>query len=119
MPRGIPKPVTEEFDRRGERVRVVVWLDRGQVEDLELLLRHRRRVRTKSAAVREAVAWLLAREAATLVRWRDADERRQRREAEERWAIEVAREERERCEAQAVLDEALWIAKRTDEHDGG
>lgn len=112
MATGTPRRVSAEFDRRGELVAVRVWLERGQLEDLELLLRHRGRARTKSAAVREAVAWLLAREAATLVRWRDWEERQRVKEAEERWAIETSREERRRHEEAAMVEEARQIVER-------
>lgn len=110
-PRGTPKRVVDEAARRSERVRVVVWLERGQIEDLQVILSVRRGRVTRSAVVREAVGWLLAREANSLVRHRQVAARRRQREAEEARAVRLSRAEREDVEAERVRELALEIAR--------
>lgn len=112
MPRGTPRRVTDEHQRRGELVRVVLRLERGAVEDLEVLCRHHYGDRSRSAAVRRAVEWLLAREAAQVVRAHELDRRRAEREAEEARAIALSRARRDEERAAATLDGALTIAQR-------
>lgn len=112
MPKGIPKRVTDawERDQAEPMVRVVVYLKRRAIEDLELLMRYRHDVRSRSEVVREAVLALRAREAAFLMRARDNDERRRRKAAE----LERPREERDRVAASELVAEAVAIARQAD-----
>lgn len=78
------------------RQRVVVWLDVDQVAALEAIVRHRRPgPRSRSAVVREAVGWLLVREAVWLLRYHAAEAERAQREAELQAALAVPRAERD------------------------
>lgn len=77
-------------------------------------MRHARRRATRSEVVREAVGWLLAREAMRLVRGRDVDARKAedaRREAE---AIAHTRAERDVVDQEDELEQALSIAQKAD-----
>jgi hypothetical protein len=110
MPKGTPRRVTQEHERRGELVRVTVQLERGALEDLEVIVRARRRGLTRSAVVAEAVGWLLAREAGALVRERAVEQRRARREHE---AARAAAQSREDCDEEdrlATVSKALELA---------
>jgi hypothetical protein len=113
MPTGVPRRVTEEHARRGELVRVVVLLERGALEDLEVLCRHHYGAETRSAVVRRAVGLLLAREALQVVRGHDVDRRRAERAAEEARALVVSRELRDEQRAAATVEGALRVAGRT------
>ena len=112
MPKGTPRRITEESGRRNETVKVLVTLYRGQLEDLELIGRYRHGERARSLIVREAVSWMLAREAMSLVRYRDCEERRRQKEAEEARALIISSTERERQKLQDILAEARRIASR-------
>ena len=50
------------------RIRVVVYLDRAALEDLEDLIHYRHGHNSRSAVVREAIMWLRAKEAGWLLR---------------------------------------------------
>jgi hypothetical protein len=109
MARGVPKRVTERSE--APLVRVVVYVDQGALEDLELLVRYRFGPRSRSAVVREAIGWLRAKEASWLLEAR----RRARvdRERADREAVEASRprEERERLEAEEAVASALAMAR--------
>lgn len=111
MPAGTTKRVNAIAQQRSEQVKVLITLNRGQLEDLELLGRYRHGQRSRSILVREAVGWLIAREAMSLVRYRDAEVRRRRREAEEARALIVPSSERQRQQLQETLAEARRIAR--------
>ena len=110
MPQGTPQQVSDTAYRRSETVKVLVSLNRGQIEDLELIGRYRHGQRSRSVLVREAVGWLLAREAMSLVRYRDTENRRKQREALEAQALIISSTERERRQLQDTLNEARRIA---------
>lgn len=112
MPVGTPKRVSDEFARRGELVAVTVRLERGVLEDLAVLCRHHYGDRSRSEVIRRAVALLLAREAAQVIRGHDVERRRAEREAEEARAIAFSREQIDAERASATLSEALEIAAR-------
>jgi hypothetical protein len=114
MPTGTPQRVTDEFERRGELVRVTVSLERGALEDLEALCRHHYGAGNRSETVRRAIALLLAREAAQVVRARSIERRHAERAAEQERALLLARDERDRDQTQATLSDALGIAKRNE-----
>jgi hypothetical protein len=92
-------------------VQVRLTLDLAAVEDLELLVRYRHGVTSRSAIVREAIDWLRSKEAAWLIRARRAEAQRLERRTELDRARSLPREERDRLDAQAQLDEALRIAR--------
>jgi hypothetical protein len=110
MPAGTPKRVTDEFERRGELVRVTVRLERGVLEDLQVLCRHHYGDRTRAAVVRRAVGLLLAREAVQVARGYAIERRRAEKSAEEARAIAIAREDRDQEQGAATLAGALRIA---------
>ena len=91
------------------RIRVVVWLDAGSLERLETIVRHRRGPRSRSAVVREAVGWLLAREAAWLLRQQAAEDGRRRREADLQLALAIPRQQRDELDVQAAIAAALRL----------
>ncbi len=109
----------QEFDRREEWVRAVVVLRRGQIEDLELLVRHRNPKANRSQIVRDAVGWLLAREAMQLIRARDIESRQAEREAREAEAIAYSRREREARDQERELSLARAIVKAASNPPGG
>ena len=111
MPVGVPNRVTREFERRSEPVRVTVVLDRGAIEDLEVLCRHRHGgTVSRSWVVRRAVGMLLAREAEQVIRGREVDRRRERRLAEERRAVRLARAATDQRAVAVTRKKALAIA---------
>lgn len=110
MPQGIPTTVTTKIRHRSEVVKVLITLDRGQLEDLELIGQYRHGQRSRSVLVREAVSWMLAREAMSLVRYRDAERKRREREALDAQALILSSTERERRQLQSTLAEARRIA---------
>jgi hypothetical protein len=110
MPQGTPHQPTERAKHRNEMIKVLITLNRGQLEDLELIGRYRHGQRSRSVLVREAVGWLVAREAMSLVRYRDAEVKRKQREAEEARALIISSTERERQKLQDTLAEARRIA---------
>lgn len=116
MPKGIPRRVSDAWEREqaAPLVRVVVYLERRAVEDLELLMRYRHGVASRSQAVREAVLAMRAREAAYLVRARGQEERRRQEAAELEAARSLSREERERAGTECLVAEALAIAREAD-----
>lgn len=92
------------------RVRVVVWLDEDVLERLELLVAYREGgPRSRSAVVRHAVAWLVAREAVWICR-RQAYERVQSARLVAEFA-ERERLEREQVTAEEAVQRALRIAQ--------
>ena len=121
MPRGIPKNpgraqrrpriAQNEFERRNEAVKIMVTLDRGQLEDLEALSRVRHGPRSRAALIREAVGWLIVREAAQIVRGERVDKRRAVLAEREADAIAFSREERDQFDQARELDTALAIAR--------
>jgi len=104
-PDGRPPP------RRNARVRVELQLDGDVLEDLELLRHYRHGHATRSEVVREAIGWLRAREAAWLIRAHEAQRNRRQREQELERARQEPREDRDRQEGQALVVEALAIAR--------
>jgi len=116
MPRGIPRRVSDawEAEEAAPLVRVVVYLERQAVADLELLMRYRHGVTSRSQIVREAVLAMRAREAVYLVRARAQEERRRREVADLEAALALPREERDRAESEAVVAQALAIAQQGD-----
>lgn len=114
MPKGVPSRggrVIDEFKRRSEPVRVVVTLDRGQLEDLETIVRYRRPKANRSEVVREAIRWLLAREALQIVRGSGIEARKAERAAREAEAIQYSRQEREQRDQEHEIENALAIAQ--------
>jgi hypothetical protein len=105
-----------------DRVRVVVYLDRRALEDLALIVAHRHGAEgpwTRSAVVRRAVAWYLAKEADWLVRQRRAEQLR-RRQTEELEALRaIPREERERLHREQLIRLAVAIATDQDTDEAG
>jgi metal-responsive CopG/Arc/MetJ family transcriptional regulator len=114
MPVGTPRRVSDEFGRRGELVRVTVWLQRGALEDLEVLCRYHYGDRRRSEVVRRAVTALLAREAVQVMRGHEVERRRAERAAEEARAVAVAREDRDVVDQEHELEQALSIARGAD-----
>jgi hypothetical protein len=112
MPRGIPRRVSDawEAEQAAPMVRVVVYLERRAIEDLQLLVRYRHGAGSRSEIVREAVLAMRAREAAYLVRARRWEERR-RREAAER---DCSRSERDQLAELELVAEAVRIASGGD-----
>jgi len=103
-----------------ERIKVHVVLERHQLEDLELLVRHRHGAHSRSAVIRLAVRWYLAKEAEWLIRERGAEQHRREREAELERARTTPREERDRLDGQARIRTAVEIAGGGDlVGDGG
>jgi Arc/MetJ-type ribon-helix-helix transcriptional regulator len=109
MPTGTPRRVTEAFER-SDFVRVTLVLDRRVLEDLELLLEHRHGARSRSEVVREAIRWLRAREAASIVQLRGIQERKADAAAREAEAIAHSRAERDVRDQEHELVHALAIA---------
>jgi len=100
-------------NREPQRVRVVVWLDPSVLERLEIIVRDKPGgPRTRSAVVREACMWLMAKEAAWLVRREQVQADQQRRAREDADALATARAERERGRDLDVVAQALDIARR-------
>jgi hypothetical protein len=93
---------------------VVVWLDEAALEDLELLVRYRHGGQSRSAVVRGAVDWLRAKEAGWLMRSRHQAQLRAQEAAELEAALSAP--ERERLEAEELLDAAIDVIKRYGEH---
>jgi hypothetical protein len=74
-------------------------------------MRYRHGISSRNQVVREAIGWLRAKEAAWLIRARRQEERR-RRDAEELEAgLNVPREQREHQEVEAVVRDALAVAR--------
>lgn len=91
------------------RVRVVVWLDPSVLERLELLVRYKPDgPRSRSAVVREACAWLMAREVVSLCRYEACEQERERRAALDAAPSPV---ERERLAGEELVERALRIAR--------
>ncbi|HWE07808.1 MAG TPA: hypothetical protein VG325_00545 [Solirubrobacteraceae bacterium] len=111
---GPPAPRRYRPNGRAPLVRVVVWLDAAALEDLELLARYRHGGQSRSAVVRGAVDWLRAKEAAWLMRSRRQHELRAQEAAELAQALSAP--ERERLEAEALLDAAIDVIRRHGEH---
>jgi Arc/MetJ-type ribon-helix-helix transcriptional regulator len=109
MPRGLPSRITAEAGRRSQLVRVVVYLERGALEDLELLIRDRDPWASRSEIVRQAVSWLRARRAADLVRLRAAQAHRAARAAEEQRALAISRQDRDQEQAADLVADALAL----------
>jgi metal-responsive CopG/Arc/MetJ family transcriptional regulator len=114
MPRGTPRRVTVEFDRRGELVRVSVLLERGALEDLQALLSARHGQQSRSQAIREAVRLLLAREALQVLRGRAINRRRAQRAAVDARAAAQSREHRDQEDVQRLIEAALRVAADHD-----
>jgi Arc/MetJ-type ribon-helix-helix transcriptional regulator len=106
----MPRRVTEEARRRSEPVSVTVLLERGSLEDLDVLCRHHYGDASRSDVVRRAVSTLLAREAAQVIRGHEIDRRHAEKAAEEARAIALAREERDQEQQQTTLAGALAIS---------
>lgn len=117
--RGIPAAARREFERRGELVRIELELERGSLESLMLLLEVRHGEQTIDEAVREAVRWLLAREARSIVEVEAIEARRRERERREAASIAYSREERDVVDQEQVLELGLEIAKRKRNPPGG
>jgi hypothetical protein len=100
-----------EFERRGELVTVELELERGSVESLRLLLEHRHGAQTIDETVREAVTWLLAREARSIVELEAIQGRRREKDRREAEAIAHSREERDRVSEASSVQDALAIAR--------
>lgn len=95
-----------------ERVSVHVVLDRRQLEDLELLVRYRHGERhSRSAVIRRAVGWYLAKEAVWLVRQRRAEAARQARAAELERARRLPREDRGASDRADLVRRAVDLAR--------
>lgn len=113
MPKGIPRRVSDawERERAAPLVRVVVYLERSAIEDLELIMRYRHGVGSRSQVVREAVMAMRAREAAYLARARAQRERRRQEAADLEAARSSTREERERASTEELVAGAVAIAR--------
>ncbi len=105
----LPRRIQAEASRREEWVRTVVVLHRGQLEDLELLVRHRSPKASRSEIVREAIMWLQARRAMEIVRSRDIEQRHAERRAREAEAISFSRQERDGRDQKHELEHALAL----------
>lgn len=95
----------------GPLVRVVVYLERAAIEDLELIRRYRHGPQSRSEVVREAVSWLRAKEARWLLGARRQAERREREAAELQAARERSWEQREREALDVMCTEAVEVAR--------
>jgi len=114
VPRGTPRRVAEEFHRRGELVRVTLHLERGTLEDLEVLSRHHYGCASRSEVIRRAVTLMLAREAVQVIRGHGIDRSRAEKAAEEARELAFSAEQRDRQDAAVTLTGALDIAKHVD-----
>jgi hypothetical protein len=90
---------------------VVVWLDRRSLEELEVIIEYRHGRKSRSAVVREAVDWLLTKEAGWLLRRRRQDELREREAQLDAEAQLRSAEERAMLNWRATIDHALEIAR--------
>jgi Arc/MetJ-type ribon-helix-helix transcriptional regulator len=106
--------VSEEFERRGELVAVTARLERGALEDLEVLCRHHYGEVSRSEVIRLAVRLLLAREAGQVVRGHEIERRHAEKAAEESRALNLARAQRDQEQAEATLAGALEVAKSAE-----
>ncbi|WP_249009663.1 hypothetical protein [Conexibacter sp. DBS9H8] len=88
---------------------MVVYLELGALEDLELLVRDRDPHASRSEIVRQAVSWLRARRAEDLVRLRAVQQRRAAQAAEDARALMLSRQDRDRAQAEDTLTAALAI----------
>lgn len=90
------------------RVRVVVWLDPDVLERLQVIVAEKPGgPRTRSAVVREACMWLLAREAAWLLR----REHYRRVQAERQAPVKRRPADRRRVDELDAIEQALRIAR--------
>lgn len=108
MPRGYP-----EFERE-PMVRVVVYLERQALEDLELLVRWRGLGNTRSEIVRDAIWSALAYHARQVIRLRQRAERQRREREELQRALTMTPEDRDWADRQALVAEAVSIASEGD-----
>jgi hypothetical protein len=104
--------VTQAFEAV-ELVRVTLRLDRRALDDLAVLLEHRHSPKSRSAVVREAITWLRAREAASIVQLRGIESRKAEAAQREAEAVGYSRQERDERDQEHELDAALEIAKTT------
>ena len=111
MPRGHPKRWEIE---REPLIRVVVYLERHALEDLELLVRWRGLGKTRSEIVRAAVRSALAHHATHVIRLRNRAERQRREREELERALSMTPEDRDWADRRAVVAEAVSIALRDD-----
>jgi Arc/MetJ-type ribon-helix-helix transcriptional regulator len=111
MPRGYPKKFELE---REPLVRVVVYLERRALEDLELLVRWRGLGRSRSEIVRDAVRSALAHHASHVIRLR----RRQQRQRLERDQLALVAsmtpEDRDWAAREQLVGDAIDIATQDD-----
>ncbi|HEX4345667.1 MAG TPA: hypothetical protein VHZ31_08905 [Solirubrobacteraceae bacterium] len=90
----------------------MVWLDRERVDELQRIASYRHGRQTRSAVVREAVTWLLAREAAYLLRQRQRDREDADRLANDaRRAAEVLRAQKDLRDRRTVVERALEVVR--------
>jgi Ribbon-helix-helix protein, copG family len=94
-------------------VQVRVTLDESQLERLELIVAYRRGKRTRSAVVREAIEWQLAKEAAWLLRAQAASAERDRRAQLAKQANEPPIERRAIADREAI-EAALRVIESAD-----
>jgi Arc/MetJ-type ribon-helix-helix transcriptional regulator len=111
MPRGRPK--RWEFERE-PMVRVVVYLERQVLEDLELLVRWRGLGKTRSEIVRAAIRSALAHHATHVIRLRNRAQRQRREREELERALTMTPEDRDWANRQAVIAEAVSISSEGD-----
>jgi len=111
MPRGYPK----KFELLDEpMIRVVVYLDRRTLEDLEFLVEHRLGGSSRSAVVRRAIEREIVKHADLILRARWREERLRREADELARARELSAEDRERRARQELVSEALEIARSSN-----
>jgi Arc/MetJ-type ribon-helix-helix transcriptional regulator len=98
--------------KRRERVAVTVRIDAEQLRKLDAIVAYRRGgAVSRAALVREAVEWMLAKEAGWLVWHEQREQQRRRREAEA--ARTAAERDRDRRARRAdVIESAVGIATR-------
>lgn len=111
MTRGVPRRVTQSFKRASQPVRVVVTLSQGELEELELLVHCRSPKATRSEVVREAIGWMLAREATRLVRYRTIEAKRAEQERMAAEALAFKRQQRDVWDAEHERTLALALAR--------
>jgi len=111
---GLPLAVRRDYVRRGQLVRVEVELELGSVEQLQQLLEYRHGEKTLDEVVREAVTWLLAREARSIVELQGIQARRAEAVRRENEAIAHTRAERDVVDQEHVLEQALSIVAGDD-----
>lgn len=111
MPRGRPK--RWEFEPE-PMVRVVVYLERQALEDLELLVKWRGLGNNRSEVVRAAIQAALAHHASHVIRLRSRAERQRREREELERALTMTSEDRDWANRQAVIADAVKIALEDD-----